>query len=526
MKKNLILIMALLFLLIGCQNSGCKHENTTIEISGTEICENTITKFTYCNDCKKIVNTETITLEHDFYEERVEPTCSVDGYIETKCYKCNYNEKEIIDALGHREDDDYTILGEVKCREKIRYVLYCNVCHEELDSYEEVIQHDFYKEVTPATCSVDGKEIIRCHNCDYYMENTLRKTGHQYGDYIITREATKNLYGIKQRECSICGEKSEEIEYAYNTYSAFGELKVSGADLVNQENEKVQLIGISTHGLQWFGRYVNYDTFEALKDEFGINTIRLSMYTSEGGYCETSGETKEKLYQTVVKGIEYATELDMYVIVDWHMVGAVSVADKNPLTYVNESMEFFSRISKEFADNKNILYEIMNEPCGDTTWNDCKKYANQVIPCIRENTDAVVLVGNPRWSADLNSVMKDPLTGFTNIMYTYHFYANDHRSTTQVKTAYDSGFPVFISEHGGMNSDGNGSVNESAVKNWYSVLDERNISYVAWNLSNSQGDASILKYATVSMTDFSDEALKPWGIFYKKWTRTKAGLPL
>ena len=67
----------------------------------------------------------------------------------------------------------------------------------------------------------------------------------------------------------------------------------------------------------------------------------------------------------------------------------------------------------------------MNEPNGSTTWEQCKQYANEVIPCIRKNTDAVILVGNPQWTADLNSVMQDPLVGYENIMYTYHFYVAD-----------------------------------------------------------------------------------------------------
>ncbi len=77
----------------------------------------------------------------------------------------------------------------------------------------------------------------------------------------------------------------------------------------------------------------------------------------------------------------------------------------------------------------------MNEPNGPTTWAQCKKYAETVIPVIRANTDGIILVGNPRWTADLNSVMRNPLVGFGNIMYTYHFYAADHGNTTQVINA-------------------------------------------------------------------------------------------
>ena len=215
----------------------------------------------------------------------------------------------------------------------------------------------------------------------------------------------------------------------------------------------------------------------------------------------------------------------MYVIVDWHMVGAEDPNDKNPLYYKDQAIEFFGRITEEFKDYNNILYEIMNEPCGETTWEHCRAYANQVIPVIRQNTDAIVLVGNPHWSANLNVVMQKPLTGYENIMYTYHFYAADHSNTYQVQNAYDKGFPVFISEHGGMNSAGDGEMNIAHLENWYRILDARNISYVAWNLSNSKGSASILKHGTPEMDNFSDEVLKEWGVWYKAWVRKKFNFP-
>ena len=59
---------------------------------------------------------------------------------------------------------------------------------------------------------------------------------------------------------------------------------------------------------------------------------------------------KEQLYQLVCEGIRIASELDMYVIVDWHMVGAEDPNDKNPLYYLNESMDFFDKITKLYKD--------------------------------------------------------------------------------------------------------------------------------------------------------------------------------
>ena len=108
-------------------------------------------------------------------------------------------------------------------------------------------------------------------------------------------------------------------------------------------------------------------------------------------------------------------------------------------------------------------------------------------------------------------------------MYTYHFYAKDHSSTYQVENAYSKGLPVFISEHGGMESSGDGPMSYPNIEKWYKVLEQRNISYVAWNLSNSKGSASIIKNGYDSLTDFSDDALKEWGVWYKAWVRKKFG---
>ena len=351
---------------------------------------------------------------------------------------------------------------------------------------------------------------------DEYAFSSWRINGNSYAKDIIILESDLTIEAVYR-------EKPTPIDLN-NDYFHHGKISVKGPDLVDKNGEKFQLIGLSTHGLQWAGKYVNIDTFAAIKNEFGINVIRLAMYTSENGYC-TSEANKERLYNTVVEGVKYATEIGLYVIIDWHMVGAEDPNDKNPLYYKDEAIDFFSRISKEFKDYDNVLYEIMNEPNGSAVkWSHCKEYANLVIPKIRENTDAIILVGNPNWTANLNAVIKDPLVGYENIMYTYHFYAASHKNTYQVTNAYSKGFPVFISEHGGMEASGDGEIDQYSIKEWYRILDERNISYVAWNISNTKGSASIIKNGDDTLTDFSDEHLKEWGIWYKKWTRSKAGM--
>ena len=463
MKKSIFLslIFIMCFVLIGCQEK--EPETPVVPPVNEHVCEDNQT---------------------DWLDD--EPfTCGETGYQHTECTICNnwVQEREIMKR------------------------------HE----YEEII-------IKEATCTENGEGKRVCKNCGNEIKMNIYKTGHTPGKLAITKQPSASSIGQRELRCEKCNSTLRTLDYVNNGYNFNGKLSVKGADLVNKSGRKYQLYGLSTHGLQWFGNYANFDTLASLQETFGINVIRFAFYTDENGYCD-GGEVKQKtMLEHLHRGIDAATKLGLYVIVDWHMVGAENPDDKNPLTYLEQSKEFFSYISEYYKYQHNILYEIMNEPNGSTTWNDCKKYANEVIPCIRKNTDAIILVGNPSWTADLNSVMADPLVGYENIMYTYHFYAADHRNTSQVSKAYDNGFPVFISEFGFMNSDGDGAINKFYGENWLEVLDTRNISYVAWNVSNSKGSASIFKHNSTDMVDVSDENLKEWGIYLKKLYRLKSGL--
>lgn len=429
---------------------------------------------------------------------------------------------EIVEHNCNDYISDWINVEPVVCGKNKRNKI-CLKCNKVLLTSNYTKVHEYSEEILiPSTCLEEGLIKYTCINCEDNYEISSKPLGHVNGELIVTKSPTDNSIGSRDLYCDRCDEVIKTYTYLNNNYHFNGKLSVVGPDLVNQEGEKIQLYGLSTHGIQWFGRYCNFDTLAAITSEFGINIVRFSMTTSEGGYCSGNTLVKEQMLQDLHEGIDAATKLGLYVIVDWHMVGATDPADKNPLTYLEESKEFFSYISEYYKDQDNILFEIMNEPNGSTTWADCKKYANEVIPCIRKNSDGIILVGNPRWTADLNSVMKDPLVGYNNIMYTYHFYARDHKNTTQVKTAYDSGFPVFISEFGFMNSDGDGPISETNGNAWKEVLDSRNISYVAWNISNSECSSSIFKQNSSIMDDVSDANLREWGIYLKNWYRSKS----
>lgn len=292
----------------------------------------------------------------------------------------------------------------------------------------------------------------------------------------------------------------------------YGALSVTDGKLVDSHGKEVQLTGISTHGINWFPEFATPETIASLRNNFGINVIRIAMYTSDyNGYCVGGSDNQKDLMDKVCSAVDAATENEMYVIIDWHTLN-----DENPNTYKAESIQFFGEMVRKYKDNDNVIYEICNEPNGDTTWSDIKSYAKEVIPVIRNvDSDAVILVGTPEWSSDLESVQDDPLN-FKNIMYTYHFYAASHKDDArkELQSALDEGLPVFISEYGLVSADGNGSVNTKEAEKWYDIIDEYKLSSCIWNLSNKDEGSALINADCQSTLDWKYEDLSEEGKYF------------
>ncbi len=263
-----------------------------------------------------------------------------------------------------------------------------------------------------------------------------------------------------------------------------GRLSVIGTRLSNQYGEPIVLHGMSSHGLQWYSDYTSYDALKSTADS-GANLFRVAMYTDEGGYISQ----KDSMKQLVYNAVDNAIANDMYVIIDWHIL-----SDNDPMKYLSDAMEFFAESSAKYADVPNVIYEICNEPNGGISWQgNVKPYAEAVIPVIRQNTDAVVLVGSTSWSQDVDIAADDPLE-FDNIMYTCHFYAGTHGSYLRDKIDYalSENAPIFISEWGTSAADGSGGVYLESAAEWLDFLDERGISWANWSLCDKDESSAAL----------------------------------
>lgn len=273
--------------------------------------------------------------------------------------------------------------------------------------------------------------------------------------------------------------------------SANGRLQVKGRQIVNEKGKPFVIKGVSTHGLAWFPQYVNKKSFATLQKK-GVNTIRLALYTEEyNGYCNSGSANQKNLKKLLDTGVKTATELGMYVIIDWHVL-----SDGNPLTHKSQAKKFFKEIAGKYSSYKNVMYEICNEPNGGGgNWKNIRKYAKDVIKTIRSvNKKAIIIVGTPTWSQDVDVAAANPLTG-KNIAYAFHFYAATHKQDLRNKliSAVKKGLPVLVTEFGLSEASGNGSVNTSEGNKWFSVLNKYKIGRVCWNLSNKAESCALIK---------------------------------
>ena len=125
--------------------------------------------------------------QHDFSEWNVtkEATCTGNGSRERTCSICNYKEIEDIPALGH--EMVHTPAKDATCTEagNIEYWT-CSRCGEMFSD-------------EAGTTPVEEKDAV------------IAAKGHSYGDWVVTKEATRTEAGSREKVCSVCGDKITEV---------------------------------------------------------------------------------------------------------------------------------------------------------------------------------------------------------------------------------------------------------------------------------------------------------------------------
>ena len=261
-----------------------------------------------------------------------------------------------------------------------------------------------------------------------------------------------------------------------------GQLHVCGVNLCNQAGTPIQLRGMSSHGLQWFGSCYNAASLGVLANDWKSDLFRIAMYVQEGGY-----ETNPTGFTNQVNGlVDQAEAAGMYALIDFH---TLTPGDPNHNTA--NAKKFFADVAARNAAKTNVIYEIANEPNG-VTWSQIKNYADQVVPVIRANDpDAVIVVGTPGWSSlgvsgggSYQDIVANRIAD-ANTMYAFHFYAASHGDNYRAALSSASAvLPMFVTEWGTVQATGNGAPDLTSSDAWLRLLDSRKISYANWNYAD------------------------------------------
>jgi endoglucanase len=291
----------------------------------------------------------------------------------------------------------------------------------------------------------------------------------------------------------------------------YGNLSVSGTLLTDRNGNPVILRGASFGWSNWHSRFYTEETVKWLADDWKCSVVRAAMGVEPAkGYLDSPDWSKEKV-EAVIRG---AIASNIYVIIDFHSHGL----------QLKAALTFFEEMAKKYGQNPNVIYEIFNEPVNDS-WNDIRNYSIEVIKKIREfDPDNIILVGSPHWDQDIHLVADNPITGFSNIMYTVHFYAGTHGKDLRDRSDYaiKKGIPVFVSECGSMDASGNGPIDYDEWAKWTEWMNSNKISVVCWSVSDKDETCSMLVKGASSTGSWKNEDLKEWGNVTREMLRSQS----
>jgi len=281
--------------------------------------------------------------------------------------------------------------------------------------------------------------------------------------------------------------------------STMGQLSVSGSQMLDQHGNVAVLRGMSLFWSQANvgSPFYNADVVNWLAEDWHANVIRAAMGI-EGDWSENekaylSDPTTNK--NRVKAVVDAAIAKGIYVIIDWH--------DHAAENHQSQAISFFTEMAQTYGDHPNIIYEIYNEPL-DIPWSTIKNYALPVIDAIRQHDpDNIIVVGTPKWSSDVEAAAASPITGETNIMYTFHFYASEewhyNNYMTAANNAINAGLPLFVTEWGNSGASGDGSLNTSYMDAFMNWIQQKQLSWANWSISNkSESSAALQSWASAN----------------------------
>lgn len=275
-----------------------------------------------------------------------------------------------------------------------------------------------------------------------------------------------------------------------------GPIRVRGNAFVTADGKPIVFRGLNASDPDRLEKSGHWDKayFEEMK-HWGATLVRLPVHPTAW-----RSRGKDQYLQLLDKGVGWAQELGLYVVIDWHSIGNLkNELYQSPMyeTTHKESFEFWRTMSEHYKDNTTVaFFELFNEPTvmggklGTCSWTEWKALMEEMITIIRANgAKAIPLVAGFNWAYDLKEVAQNPIKA-EGIGYVSHPYPMKREKPWVDKWTADWGYvakkyPVMLTEVGFCGPDDKGThvpviSDESYGDAITSYCDTNGISYVVW----------------------------------------------
>ena len=273
-------------------------------------------------------------------------------------------------------------------------------------------------------------------------------------------------------------------------------IRVEGDQFVDPEGEPVIFKGVSIADPDKLVRQGQWGKglFEEVKS-WGANHVRVPVHP-----VAWRGRGKDAYLELLDEAVTWATELELYVMIDWHTIGNIETGlFQHPMynTSKQETLEFWRTIARRYQGIPTVaFYEIFNEPTvyngqlGTTDWEKWKAFNEEVVGVIyAHDREVIPLVAGFNWAYDLTPVGEAPIEA-EGIGYVSHPYPMKVEEPWEPKWERDYGFvadkyPVFVTEFGFILADhpdahipATGDARYGKIITDY--FDKKGISWTAW----------------------------------------------
>lgn len=197
-------------------------------------------------------------------------------------------------------------------------------------------------------------------------------------------------------------------------------LGTEGNRFVTSDGKIAHLRGVSLCSLEWHNPLQQIEQVTSSPEKWAVNILRLPVQVKE---WDRAG-AQAYLQTYLDPAVKMCRDKGIYCIIDWHEIAAWD-DDKTQ----KKLEDFWKHVAPRYAAEKNIAYEIFNEPTEPKektkeNWMTWRAKAQMWVDTIRRDApQTLLLVGSPHWSQMPAFAVDAPFAG-RNIGYVFHLYPN------------------------------------------------------------------------------------------------------